>query len=337
MDIKTFILELWDLLKKEKWLITVVTMCVAILSLAVLFIQRFDFNTSGKSEDLEQTGIPTIFEAFVEEEYVGAFTNSYLMEIILTQEDTIDEIEYMTQIDIANVLEEYAEENDPIYSSEDPINVERNTSSNVLEITFNLGTEEENLSVADAYADWIIENDVEFFDNKNVYLVSEPDYIEGEELAMTSNELSIARILIQGALGIVFGLIVGFVISVLKVLLNDKIKYGFTYGWAADELYIKESKDEKDSKIAYDILSSNVESLVVLSENILGKSLVDEITHLKPQNIKLIKDISELSIDEVVDEFVFIITRDETTKDWYHSQRKNLRLHPEVRVKIVEK
>ncbi|GAA0366569.1 hypothetical protein GCM10008932_18340 [Alkalibacterium iburiense] len=335
MDIKTFILELWDLIKKEKWLITLITIIISALSVAVLFIMQSDFQSTEEGEE-EIITTPAQFDIYLEEELQGAFTNSYLLEIMLTQEEVIREIENMTQVDIETVLEEFAEENETIYTPEDPINIERNTSSNLMEVTVNIGSDEENLAVADAYTEWLEDNDLEFLSNKNVYILSYPDIIDEEELSMTVGQLSVRNVLIQAIVGIVIGIGIGIFVAVLKVLLSNKIRYGFTYGWASDEIYMKEDSGASIDKVAFDILNSDFDSLVVLSENDLDQTLKDKIVQYDSKNVKITKQISELPISEQYNEFVFLVKRNETTKDWYHSQRKDLKLYPDVRVKIVE-
>ena len=335
MDIKTFILELWDLIKKEKWLITLITVIISALSVAVLFIVQSDFQSTEEGEE-EIITTPAQFDIYLEEELQGAFTNSYLLEIMLTQEEVIREIENMTQIDIETVLEEFAEENDTIYTPEDPINIERNTSSNLMEITVNIGSDEENLAVADAYTEWLGDNEVEFFSNKEVYILSYPALIEEDDLSLTIGQISMRNVIIQAIMSIVIGFGIGIFLAVLKVLLSNKIQYGFTYGWSSDDIYMKEKSGASVDKIAFDILNSHFDSLVVLSENDLDQTLKDKIVHYDSKNVKITKQISELPISEQYNEFVFLIKRNETTKDWYHSQRRDLKLYPDIRVKIVE-
>lgn len=335
MDIKTFLLEIWDLIKKNKWILFGTSLVVTILSLAILLMLNFDSDEN--NENVEAQNVPVEFEVYIEEEYGEVFSNSYLLEILFTQPEVIDQVESTVQVDITTVLEEYAEENEPIYTSDDPINIERNTSSNLMEVTVDVGTETENMEIANEYIAWLEENDVEFFNDKQIYIISDPEVVAVEEVASVGNNLSIRTMALQTIISLIFGLFLGFLITVLKTLFSDTIQYGFTYGWAPEEIYIKESTNEKHEKIAHDLLSSDLASLVILSEEKLEEPLIKKLKQLQSNKFILANEISEISIDKKVDEFVFLIERGKTSKDWYHSQRRTLKLYPNARVKIIEK
>lgn len=336
MDIKTFLGEIWSLIKKEKWIILGSSAVIAFIAVGILFVLQSDFSSDDNGIE-DEISVPVEFETYIEQELEGAFANSYLLEILMTQPDVVNEIEAETQVDITSELEEFAEENEPIYTPDDPINVERNPSSNVMEMTIDVGTDEENFAVAEAYETWLTTNESEFFDNKDVYIITAPDFMEEDELANISNNVTTLTLLLQFVVGLIIGLIVGFGVAVLKVLLSDKIQYGFTYGWASKDIYIKEQEQVSDQKIAHDILSSDLNSLVVLSEQKLSESLEVELDKVDSKQFSVEKEISQLSLDKTVDEFIIIVTRHHTTKDWYQAQRKDLQLYPNARVKIVEK
>jgi hypothetical protein len=337
MDIKTFFEEIWSLIKKEKWTILLSTGIITVLALAVLFVLQSDFSSNKDQDTVEESTNPVKMEVYIEQDLEGAFANSYLLEILMTQPDVVAEIEEETQVDIYKVLEEFAEDNEPIYSSDDPINVERNPSSNVMEMVFEIGNDVENYVVAEAYRNWLITNDSPFFDNKNIFIVSEPSTMENGEIAGVGSRISARALLIQSVIGVTFGMIIGFGIAVLKTLFSENIRYGFAYGWAPHDLYIKEESGASDKKIAHDILSSDMDSLVIISEQEVSLGLQKELEKLQEQEYIIVKEIAELPVAKKVDEFIFVITRDQTTKKWYHNQRKDLQLYPNARIKIVEK
>lgn len=334
MDIKSFILEVIELIKKEKLTIFITAIIVTIMAIAVQIVAVYDFGSKDDTEDA--VSVPAKLDMYIEQEGIGAFSNSYLIEILATDPEVAREVSEASNVDIETVLETYAENNEVIYTTEDPINIERNTSSNVMMMTINVGSNEENLAVANAYETWFENTTAPFFEDKEVFLISDPELVGSIPVDSDNNFLSIGSILIRSVLGLLFGILVGLVIAVLKVILNDKIKYSFTYGWNTTDIYIKETKSTPAPKTAHDILSSQVNSLAIISEKSLSNELLKELNSYNSREYNVYNNIANISLDKQVNEFVFIIERNETTKNWYNKQRNDLKLYPNSRVKIVE-
>lgn len=335
MDLKSFILEVWQLIKDYKKLIVSLAIVFSVLFAGVRLLIQWDFQSVG-TETIETEGVPSQFDLFIEQENLGTFTNSYLVEILATQPNVVSSMEQETAITIQDVLDEFSENFDPVYTNEDPINIERNTSTNVMTVSIGLGTSEENQELAEAYYSWLNEPEHPFFNDKDVYLLSEPEL--NEEQAFINGEsqsFSIVSILVMATIGLVFGIVAAIFIAIIKALLHDKILYSFTYGWKSDDIYMREL-NQKDNKIAYDILSGHAEKVVVLTEHPLSEGLVKELTNLGQNNVVIYSDVTAIPVDERFDECALIIHRKLTSKDWYAAQRKNLKLYPYTRTKVIE-
>ncbi|MFL2072615.1 hypothetical protein ACEN32_09930 [Marinilactibacillus psychrotolerans] len=333
MDIKTFVLEILELIKKEKFIILLSAVVVTILTVAIHFVAVFDY---GKNNNEVLENISAQLDMYIEQENLGAFANSYLLETLVTEPEVVEEISTSTNVDIMSVLNRFSENNEPIYSTEDPINIERNTSSNIMSLTVNVGSDEENLKVADAYYNWFDKADSPFFQDKDVFLINEPELINDSLNSNQSNSISIKTTIIWVILGLIFGIVIGLMVAVLKVIFSDIIKYSFTYGWNSNDIYIKEKQSTPVTKIAHSILSSQADSLAILTEKTLSSELINEISKFNSKNFVIYNDIANISIDSNIEEFIFIVERNKTTKKWYIKQRNDLKLYPNSRVKIVE-
>ncbi|WP_161878216.1 hypothetical protein [Alkalibacterium sp. MB6] len=336
MDLKSFSLEVWQLIKDYKKLIASLAIIFSLLFAGVRLLMQWDFQTVG-TETIETEGVPSNFDLFIEQDNLGTFTNSYLIEILATQPEVVSSMEQETGIVIQDVLDEFSENFDPVYTNEDPINIERNTSTNVMTVTIGVGTSEENQELAEAYYSWVSESEHPFFDDKNVYLLSEPEATEEEPVFVNGEgpTASIVSVILMAGIGLVFGIVAAIAIAILKALLHDKILYSFTYGWKSDDIYMRELNQAGD-KVAYDILSGHADKVVILTEHPLSEELVNALTKMGQHQFSIHSNVTSIPIDERFEECSIIIQRKLTSKDWYASQRKNLKLYPSARTKIIE-
>ncbi|WP_192983063.1 hypothetical protein [Marinilactibacillus psychrotolerans] len=334
MDIKTFVLEIVGLIKKEKVTIIISAIIVTILAIAIQLVAHFDFDNMNSEEEV--SSVPAKLDLYIEQENLGAFANSYLIETLITEPEVVSEISSVSNVNISTILNAYAEENEVIYSTEDPINVERNTSSNIMMMTVNVGSSKDNTAVAKAYYNWFENTPAPFFNDKQIFLINEPELIDDPVVSNDTQSKSIQFFIVRAVIGLIFGTLVGVIVALLKVTLSDKIRYGFTYGWNTKDIYIKEIESTPSYKIAHDLLNSQLSSLAILSEQPISDDLKKEMNKFNTKNYTIYNQIANIPIEIKVDEFVFIIKRNETTKKWYSKQRNDLKLYPNSRVKIVE-
>ena len=148
MTIKQLLKDLKLLIKNNvKIVVSFIIATFILLSSVIFFINRdrkhLD-NLERSDSSVAEMGI------YIENEDDTSFMNSYLLEILINNDETISMIEKEVNANISSVIDEFTEENDPIYTDEDPINVKRNTSSDIHEITIDLGKSDTNLAVANA-------------------------------------------------------------------------------------------------------------------------------------------------------------------------------------------
>ena len=174
-----------------------------------------------------------------------------------------------------------------------------------------------------------------FAQRKNFYF-SDPVAYKPTTTIQQDNGLSIKNLMLPAAISVVIGLILGIAFSFMWAIFNKNIQYGFVYGWSADDLYLKYDDSDNVQQITYDMLQSNFYQLAIITENELPAELTQAIQNTKGKEANVYHEISDIGLEERVEEFVLVVQRNLTTKDWYQRQRKHLKTYRQKSVKIVE-
>ncbi len=155
--------------------------------------------------------------------------------------------------------------------------------------------------------------------------------------ALTSDASQNYQVIIMVTLiSILIGLLISLIVAFLMALFNDTIKYSFAYGWAADDLFLQYDSNASGKQVAFDILQSDFSSIAVISQYELPDNLSQLIQSSSSKQVSLVEEISDLSLDEKIEEFVIVVQRDRTEKNWYNRQRKHLEAFRNKSVKVVE-
>lgn len=339
MDIHTFIKEMLLLLKENIKKIAILTGAAVLLFLAVQGASLF-FNRGGGSTAEEDSDFQTAyFDIYIEQDDIGTFLNSYLIEEIMKREFVIGQIEEETQIAIVPVLEEYALENEATFTNDDPINVDRNTSSHIMHITFDIGSSEENLTVAEAYYNWFETTDFSFFDNKDVYYLAQPALVTDEDLqTASSGSFSLTTFAVRFVFAVFAGLVLGVLVSFISALFSKTIQYGFTYGWDENDIFLNYTGSKDAKAIVNSMLRSEYNQIAIISEFPLSETILEEIKNPEyaGKQLRIYADIAEMDVSEKVQEFILVVERKKTTKEWYQNQRKQLKAFRHTAVKIIQ-
>lgn len=170
---------------------------------------------------------------------------------------------------------------------------------------------------------------------KNFYFVDPIPFVPATVIT-TNNGLSIKSLVLPGGISAVIGVILGIVLAFMLAIFNRRIKYSFTYGWAADDLYLQYEDSDNPKQITYDMLQSDFKELAVVSEMPLSNELNEQIAQVKGKAINIVNEISDLDLGSSIEEFVLVIQRNETSKKWYDRQRKHLNAYRNKAIKIIE-
>lgn len=174
-----------------------------------------------------------------------------------------------------------------------------------------------------------------FAQRKNFYF-SDPVAFTPTPTIKQDNGLSVKGLIVPASISIVIGLILGIAFSFMWAIFNKNIQYGFAYGWSVDDLYLKYDNGDNVKQITYDMLQSEFHHLAIITENELPGDLAQVIQNTEGKEADIYKEISDIGLDERIEEFVLVIQRNLTSKEWYQRQRKHLKTYRQKSVKIVE-
>jgi len=174
------------------------------------------------------------------------------------------------------------------------------------------------------------------FSQRSNFYITDPVAYTPTPTVSQNNGISIRGLMLPTAIAIIIGLMLGIVFAFAWALFNKTIQYGFAYTWSADDLYLRYDHSDNESQITYDMLQSNFHHLAIISEDALPEELAQEIQNTDGKEANIYNEISDISLENNIEEFVLVVQRNQTSKDWYHRQRKHLKTYREKSVKIVE-
>ncbi|WP_188204892.1 YveK family protein [Desemzia incerta] len=288
-------------------------------------------------DKLQEDGVE--FSFYLEKESADPFQSTTLLKEILTSPSVIQIVEEETNVKI---------EPNP----EVAVNVDLNSSNLLMTITIGTGDAEKNKALADAYFNIVSEEQHEFFDNKVVYTVSQPEPVdsnvtEGENSDNSSvvqgvNGVSYTQLIIL-AIGVgVFGAMLGILISIAKSLFRKEVTEIYGFAIKDDDQVINISnlkysaKSESSKQLVHTIVHPSEKVKLILSEEKLGEEIISYLqketrVETRTKNIQLDKydeiifisqSIIEVDPKVAINEIVFICKKNHTSKKWYETQRK---------------
>lgn len=281
-----------------------------------------------------------VFRFYVENEDGTVFINSSLIEEYFILPEVVERAERATSTDIAPVLEEeIGSEFQKSQYERGVLGVERNGSTQIFKMNATIGSKMENLKIAEFYFDLLNSDEIEFLQNKNIFVIEEPyiasEKIYDEEVYDSYNEdevtnyeneedepvnslQNIVRYSVTLFLTFVLGGLIFIVYLVLKNIWKKAITHTFTYFKLPNDNLIKINKSN-ESEFIHDEFSENPTKYLIVSQNGNLKYL---------SNFKVInslKDNQDLITDK---EIIIRIEENLTSKEWYKEQREILRKYP---------
>lgn len=301
-------------------------------------------------ERLQENGVA--FSFYLEKNSAEPFQATGLLKELLISPNTIQEIEQEAETE---------------FEINPKLAVDVDFNSNNLLMTITIGTmdAERNKSIADAYFRMLSNETNSFFENKNVYIVSNPERVYNSDVneesnestemeTSTTNNFSFRRTVIFAVIIFILGACVGALIALLKSLFNKEVSniYGFA---VKDEDIIlnlsgikNKTENEENSQILHVLLHPERNTKVVLSEKQLENNLIKKLkessnVHLGKPDVSsdnvfpavlLAEEIVDIDPAISIDEVIFICRKNETTKYWYEKQRKLLEVY-KAPVKVI--
>lgn len=334
MSISQFVSEFVRLIKDNVGFLLKCMLSISVLLFIPLFLFFSDIQFFEQQDEVGDS-LEATFDVYIENEDYTAFGNSYLLEVLILNPDLLEKFEEKSGVPIQPVIDEYAEENELYYTEDDPINIERNTSSNLLEFSVDLGDSEKNLQVAETIKEWIKSTDVSFLENKNIYIMTEPELDSDLELISSgSHGFSYTTVIRLVIIVLTIAVLISLVILLLKEFFNDSINYSFSYITPIDMAYLNMS-NTNPKVIAHNILRNSNNRTYILSQNTLSNQLSNSLNELDT-DYTVVNNMSELPIENHISKVTLIINKGDTTKQWFKDQMSAIRLLVDCEVLIVE-
>lgn len=295
------------------------------------------------------------FQLYIENEDGNVFTNNNLLIDYFTLESEISNIKKETGIDLEKINKELIELE--LEEEITPIHAYKDSSNGLIIITVNLGNERNNILVSNYIYNLFLGNKIGFLENKKIYPFDTPKLLESETSATGENtiegsllskraKVSTSKLIKNGLVGLVIGLVFSIGVALLKALGSKKLNYSFTY-----------HVDDQDEVLLYDptlqnekYMSSFVgipygEKKLILSEYPLEEFTKNMLTddnsisfkEIAEETVLLIeKDtLANVNVSDTFSEIIIIIKPYQTTKKWYRNQKEISRLYQKP-VKIIQ-
>lgn len=289
-------------------------------------------------DNLQKNGMK--FSFYLEKEPTDPFQATDLIKELLISPSVLKDIEKEINMKIKP-------------SPELAVNVDLDSENLLITVTIGTGDVKMNKLLTEAYFTMISEERNPFFDNKIVYIMSEPEVIKPNSdnelkstdiLSPNSNNLSFKRIAILTIIVIIAGAFTGIILCLVRSILAKEVSELYGFAIKDDDTILNinslkiESESEQYEQIVHSIIHPNKKVKLVLSENNLEEGIIIRIkeesiiqvgrTHSLPSEAKGLVIIANsiLDIDPKIDidEIIFICIKNKTSKVWYEKQRKLL-------------
>lgn len=280
------------------------------------------------------------FHFFIENQDGSPFTNTAILEQYFLMDSTLENASQETNVDIYEMFQqELASEFSRTENDRGVLGVVRNPHSMRYSLISNTGDEQDNLRIASYYHDLIVNDEVPFLTDKNVYIFVEPTLRDSNDEFEDDApiEISSGSILRNALLGSLFGIIVMLAISVLRSLFSKKLKYSFSYNWEEEDVFFLSDKNlENNDELSQMVTLPAKKEKIVLSEKELSETIKDKLSANERvsfiskndtnEKIILVEEHSFSNIDvfkDITDIFI-VIEANRTSRSWYKKQRRLL-------------
>ncbi|SFC11194.1 hypothetical protein SAMN04488102_10389 [Alkalibacterium subtropicum] len=274
------------------------------------------------------------FQVYIEYDDGRSFANTTLLEEYILQPELIEEAEASTGVEILSRIEQL-EATGFEKSGDDRgvLGVIRGTYSDIFTVLVNVGTDSENVAVAEFYLDELTTEDVSFLESKELHVWSEPQVLSDAEDAVPESgdlgndvgDTTVVDYMIDWAIGTVFGFIISTLVLIFWSLLRDRDLYAFTYNRGSDDVFLlydadKNNADEVAQLIVYPL---NYNKIVIHHSRLPDalKDALEKKSESLPQSVDYVPKMADASVKSDRTEVVIMIDSLNDSKKWYRKQR----------------
>lgn len=280
--------------------------------------------TSGaKTAAILQENKNTVFmKFFIENTEDGVFTNFRLLNEIMTDKEFVKNLSSYPQIE--KLLDED-------YEIIDIINLKFDNSNNTHILTVSTGVLTANLSILNEIKTAMTDGTFRILNNKEVYFISEPQKIADDTnqnlSTITNDSLSIKDIALYTIIVLGGAVVLGVLVAIIKSgrmeTIGELQKVELGMNEILLDLSIIEEEKLQEEQLIHSVKHPAVKEKLVLVEKGILPSISQK---LKKESQSILVSDSILNVDasKTFDEIVLIVSRNNTSKDWFKQQRIQL-------------
>lgn len=247
------------------------------------------------------------------------FNNSGTMYDLFSTPSMYGRVQDELGYDLISLKEEIRSEG--LNDEYEPAKVTINNNSNIFTAVFDIGNNEDNMTLANYYHDYLLNDNFGPIEGNRVYSIVNPQLVVERE-AQTNEIVEKVSVTPQLVLYIVFGLLSGMALTLMfalsKEFFSKKLNYAFTY-----------IPEETDQFLIIDneMIDKNILRHFVGTEDTIITEKTDdyELNELM-NNISVKTSLMDVDPELTIDKIVLVVKAGETSRKWYKKQAELVHL-----------
>lgn len=267
---------------------------------------------------------PSNFLFYIEFQDGREFTNHLLIEQYLLSESMLSQISAATNTELLNLIVETENKINVDYNEggeSKVIGVTRSERTSLIDLYVNVGNKEDSLRVAEYLHSLIMEGEILFLENKNIFEVKAPsvkfvDSLDGTVLSEEepTTERSMLKFVL---LLVILSSFITITVLLVKEFNSRKIKYSFTYLVEEEDTFILiDEKLDTKSDLEKLLSFSKTSNIIVVREKDNTFDTVET-----SQGISYVDSSLLIEQSNPIDRLIYIIEENQTSRKWYKKQR----------------
>lgn len=272
------------------------------------------------------TVLPAKFNVYIEDNQDNPFINNLLLQEEFTTPQVLAQVSEETNTNLNELVENTLNR---VYVDYTPaghmniVSVTRNGSSQIHEIAVNVGDIEENLNIANYYFDYLLDGNVSFLEDKEIYVFREPTAFEQDDEQNSGIGTNLngngSNLIVLGLAGAVFGAVATLFLMFFLALFSKKLVYSFSYFVHENNYFVLvNNKSDKEEQLDLLLGTPQTANKVAVIENTASNEAT---LGRDSKGLTVVNHVLEIGNLDAVDRLVLIIEEGQTTREWYNTQR----------------
>lgn len=291
--------------------------------------QEVESITKAEYNKLQKNKVTFLF--YVENEEGNPFSNANLFESFLLSPDILARIKAEIALDKSIPLEYI-------------LDVSYDDKTNGMALTVTSGDAKKNMALAELLYGAISAKELTFFDNKSVYMITEPEKVKLSN-TLFETEMGVTEYVISSIAALLFAVVFGIFVACIRMFFKPQIGDVFTYKYAETDLVLDLTKLEtaSESAITPELLHAIKQPAVGTKLILCEKGTVEALENdLQKENsgtagtFIVHNDITQVSEAVLFGEIIIVSKKNQTTKKWYKNQRIQLEnYHSPIKIILI--